>query len=880
MASETQPETVKSSAIRTAHLACGEIIADRYEVLEELGEGGMGSVYKVHDRELGRVIALKTIRPDLASNASTIRRFKQELLLARQISHPNVIRIYDLGIAGGLRFLTMDFVDGVDLRSLLNDRGKFPPEEATDIIQQICAGLQAAHAEHVIHRDLKPQNILVDKQGQVRILDFGVARTLEQSSITHTGVIVGTAVYMSPEQARGDEIDSRSDLFSLGLIFYELLTGVLPFADGSIVTALLRRTRERALPLQSIEPSIPAWISDIVTRCLEPDPNHRYQCAAEIACDLDHQGAPRHTSAPAAPKALRMQASAESIKARPRAYVWSLTSIIAAIIIAALVFSIFRFQAPATSRIPQNGKYVAVLPFRSLSADGNLKYEAEGISDAITSRLFSVRGVHPVSQAALERVDFSRGQDALAHELGANLIVRGEVQGAGDRLNVIVSIDNVENHTTLWSKSFPGMRGDLLSIQDNICNQVLAALDIVPSNDERAHAAVAPSQNMAAYDLYLKGRDLLKNQRSAEAAERALDLFQQACQKDPSFALAWTGIADASLLIYRVRKEAFWAEKALSAAQEGLSRNPDIPEVHFALGSVYAATGRHTQAVDELKRALALAPNSDIGYIRLGNAYLDAGKREAALAALKNAVEINPYYWYNHKQLGVAYARFGNNHDALGEFQRQVELNPKDPSGYNNLGAIYAQERHWKEAIAQFEKAIALAPSYEEYSNLATIYYHLGRYSDAVATYERAMEVNPNHATALRNLGYAYQRAGNADKASVAFDRAIELAYKDLEVNPRDTSAMQNLALCYIEKGAPSKALKFIKDARGIDATDKDLMYTEAVIQARSQRRHEALSALERALENGYSVEYARADPALKQVCAMPEFAAFVAKLR
>lgn len=1103
----------------------------------------MGTVYKVRDRELDRVAALKTIRPDLASNANTIRRFKQELLLARQVSHRNVIRIYDLGVSGALRFITMEFVDGRDLRSLLREHGKFLPEEAAGIARQICAGLEAAHSEDVIHRDLKPQNVVLDHSGQVRIMDFGLARTLEQSGITGTGMIVGTADYMSPEQARGEQIDARSDLFSLGLILYEMLTGVLPFAAESIVTTLLRRTRERAEPIQEVEPSVPGWLARIAMRCLEPEPADRYQSAAEVAYDLGHPhesarrapvspgafapgallgsryrieakageggmgvvyratdldlnrtvalkvirpeliadprsierlkqeillasrvshrnvlrihdlgeagglrfismawvegqdlahlihrsaplaeeqivalgrqlcegleaahaegivhrdlkpqnvlvdangnacigdfglaetaagsgaanqtmqlagtpqymspeqvegkpidprtdiyalglilyematGAPafatdsvfqammrRVTEPPKNPKLAnpalsdhlaqtilgclerdpekRFQSAGEVFAALnppeaapktalPRVFIWSLSAVAAAVI-AVLAFAIIHYRN-ATTPMPKSGKYVAVLPFRSLGSDPNLKYEAEGVSDAITTRLFALNSVHPVSRPALERADLTKPEDTIARQVGANLIVRGVVQGSGDRIQVMVTIDDIANHRTLWSKSFPGMRGDLFTIQDDICNQVVSALNITPTSQERAREAMAPTQNVAAYDLYLKGRDVLKNRRDAKAANDALQLFQKACEKDSSFALAWTGISDASLLMYQLKRESFWAEKALTSAQQASSLNPNLPEVHFALGSVYTATGRNTEAIEELKRALALAPNSDAGYLRLGKAYLAVGQSEPALAAFKKAVEINPYYWYNHKQLGVAYFELGRNDDALKEFQRQVELNPTDASGYNNLGAIYEQERRWKEAIPQFQKAIALSPSYDEYSNLGTAYYERGSYPDAVKMYEKAVEANPNQATALRNLGYAYERAGENGKAASVFQRAIAKAYRDLEVNPRDTDALQNLALSYAETGQNAKALELIQRARAIDGADKDLMYSEAVIDAKNQRLPEALNALEDALKNGYSVEDARSDSDLKAVVAMPEFQAFAAQFK
>ena len=240
-----------------AGLVAGDVIAARYEIIAGIGQGGMGSVYKALDRELDRVIALKTIRPDLASNASVLRRFKQEILLARQISHRNVIRIFDFGVADGIRFITMEFVDGEDLKSRLRRTGKFAPDESVAVMRQICEGLQAAHAEDVIHRDLKPENILIDQQNHVRIMDFGLARSFEAPHVTRTGMLLGTPDYMSPEQARGDHADVRSDVFAAGLIFYELLTGDLPFKANSTVERLLQRTRERAQPPELVDPAIP-----------------------------------------------------------------------------------------------------------------------------------------------------------------------------------------------------------------------------------------------------------------------------------------------------------------------------------------------------------------------------------------------------------------------------------------------------------------------------------------------------------------------------------------------------------------------------------------------------------------------------------------------
>ena len=270
----------------SAELSPGTVLMGRYEILVRIGQGGMGTVYKANDHELDRIIALKTIRPDLAANNTALRRLRQETLLARQVAHRNVIRVYDLGVSGALRFITMEFVEGHDLRSVLELRKCLTPEEAVPILEQICHGLSAAHGENVVHRDLKPQNVLLSPGGRVRLMDFGLARSFEDTGVTHTGSILGTPAYMSPEQALGEQGDVRSDIFSFGVIAYELLTGQLPFPSQTLSESLLSRTRGRARPIEVVDPTLPRWLACIVMRCLERQPADRFSNAGEIITAL------------------------------------------------------------------------------------------------------------------------------------------------------------------------------------------------------------------------------------------------------------------------------------------------------------------------------------------------------------------------------------------------------------------------------------------------------------------------------------------------------------------------------------------------------------------------------------------------------------------
>src|SRR5271166_2368017 len=275
----------------------GDLFGGRYEILAQLGEGGMGSVYKAADREVERTVALKLIRPDLASNPAILARFKQELLTAHQVTHKNVIRIYDMAEAEGVKFITMEFVEGTDLRRVLLDHGKLPPEQAVEIMRQVCLALEAAHSAGIIHRDLKPQNLMQDKNGRILVMDFGLARSVESGGMTQTGALLGTIEYMSPEQSMGKNLDQRSDLFAVGLIFYELLSGKTPFRAETAMASLLLRNQERAVPVRELDESIPPGLSDIVSKCLERDLALRYQSASQILADLDAWQGKRPVSA-------------------------------------------------------------------------------------------------------------------------------------------------------------------------------------------------------------------------------------------------------------------------------------------------------------------------------------------------------------------------------------------------------------------------------------------------------------------------------------------------------------------------------------------------------------------------------------------------------
>ena len=884
-ARQPAPSPFISSISAFQTLQPGVIFGGRYEILGVLGQGGMGAVYKARDRELDRMIALKVIRPELATDPAILQRFKQELILARNITHKNVVRIFDLAEAEGIRFISMEFVDGEDLRTLLRRHGKFTPKEAVSVIEQVCRALDAAHAEGVIHRDLKPQNIMRDKNGRIVVMDFGLARSLGETGLTQTGAIVGTLEYMSPEQALGAQLDQRSDIYSVGLIFFELLTGKAPFEADTAIASLMKRTREAARSASDVDASVPKSLSAIVSRCLEREPGNRYYSVVELLQQLttwttDPSITPETLSKMIAHPIVRP--SRFNVDLPGKSWMW----IAGAVLVVALATFAGRelLSRPGSAFVAEQGipplkqgKYVAVLPLKLVGDQNALGYVADGIEEALSAKLFQLKELHLASTAAVEKV---ANKDAplakVAHQLGVNLIVQGMVQGNSDQLRVILNLDDATSGKRLWSQEFAGVPGDVLTLEDQIYGSVVTALELKPSNEELARSGAHPTEDVKAYDLYLQGRNILRNSRNTDEIKQSVGLFEQAAEKDSNFALAYAGLADASRRLYSQTKESLWAQKANLAAQQAERLSSNIPEVHLSLGSVYSMTGKNAQAILEVKRALQLAPNSDETYRALGDAYIAAGQDEDAIQAYQKAVEANPYYWMNHEMLGSAYWHRGDNAKALASYQKVTEVASDNPLGYEDIGAVYLRESKWAEAIPQFQKAIAIKPDAATYSNLGTAFFWLKRYDDSVKMYEKATQMTPNDEAMFGNLGDAYRWSGHSDQAGVAYDKAISLAFQQLQVNPRSASVMGDLALYYAKKGDAHNALQYIAQARAIDTNDNYLMYSEALVKTMVGKPEDALKPLRLALERGYSAQEAWNDPELQKLQALPQFSQLV----
>ena len=702
-----------ASAFASSILQTGAVIGNRYEVLQVLGEGGMGAVYKAKDLELNRVIALKVIRPELASNPEILQRFKQELILARQVTDRNVIRIFDLGEAGGIRYITMEFVQGQTLHQILQKHGKLPVSEALDIMRQTLNGLQAAHREGVIHRDLKPGNIMRDGQGRVVVMDFGLARSLAGDGMTRTGTMLGTMEYMSPEQAQAKELDARSDIFTVGLICYELLTGKTPYHADSVVASLLKRVQERAVPASDWDASIPQPVSELVSRCLERDAADRWQSAQEVLDRIDEiQGkrpmsvltsrAPVSMSAPPVPipQAQPVPQSGTNKK------VVLASALLGVVVIAAVGW--FLKSKPQTAAVHKNTT-VLLADFRNATSDSvfdgtiepTVALQLEGAPFISVFNRAQARSALGELKPGATQLDEANARLVAVRE-GINLVVSGEISTSGSGYKIVSKVTDALTGKTIATEDTDAKdKSNILRAVADLADQMRTALgDTAPESAKLAAAETFTTASLEATHEYAEAQEARYAGKTAEAIKG----FRRAVELDPNFGSAYGNLG----ALYWNDGNQAEAINYFKLAMQHIDRMTDR-EKYRTRGGYYLAVSDGDKAVEEFSALVKQYPADSMGLSALAHAYYLRHDMAKAVDASRRATEIYPKNVVYRTNASL-YALFAGDYDtAEHEAQAVLAVNPVYEDAYTILALCETAKGNFDKASEHWHKVESLS---------------------------------------------------------------------------------------------------------------------------------------------------------------------------